>query len=371
MKRGLLAFALGCLLVMPAYGFDLSQLSPVVGDIEVHPDVLGGTVPASLTAGGRYTGLTLIPGHMTSVTLRAGGGYMSRNIWKGTDGKEETPPYEGDAVSLWNARWEVIFSQGLLSSSWTGRDFFSLYAGYSGRWEHMTDTEGTVYESPDLAVFPDGDGIISHALIGGAALDGVRYDGIVPAGAVLRAEYWYAPGWLGNRGTGETDFSMITASIKGYYPLYASRTQQGRNLVSVYLANRIRADRVFGFESGVPMYAQNEFALGSHMRGLERLSRAGSLTAVNNFDVRFVGPEVFADRLYPRFHLFFDCGYTDGRDANTNSGEEQWFAAAGAEGGISFFDFLNAGYRASFMTAGENMADESFVHGVYMSLQFD
>ncbi len=367
MLRKLLLCSVCLLIAVSAAALDLSSVK--VGDIEVHSEILGGFFPTLIEVGGKYTGITLLPDNRTSIEFLVGGGYMSRGIWKDSSGKEASSSAE--TVSVWSARWEVLFSQGFLRWDRTEKDFVTLYAGLAGRWENYSDTDGVGYFTSFNP--PDAEGLVSNSLVAGLKLDGVSMVGIVPHGISAEVTYRYAPGFLLNSIYGDSDYALLSGSVKGYQPLYSVRKDNGHNLFSIYIANRLQVDKFFNFDSDVPMFAQDEPSLGSKMRGMERLSRAGSLTVVNNFDIRLSGPEVFVSKLYPRINLFADVGYTDGKNANgavDNDDGEEMFASAGAEAGLSLFDFLNVGYRAAFMLFNENMQEEPLVHGVYLSMQF-
>lgn len=365
MVKRVAALMLGLLVACSAAAFDVSSLSIKVGDIERHKDALAGFFPTLLEAGVSYTGITLLPENRTSIDVLIGGAYMSRDYWKDSAGEETIA--DEQYASVWSARWEVLFNQGFLRSDWTGKDMVTLSGGVSGRWEGFADTGGVDYFFD--GALPDVDGIVSNALVAGMLIDMVAFDGIIPKGASLGVRYQYSPLFLSF--IGESDYQLLTGTLTGYLPLYSMNQADGKNLFSVYLANRIQADMFFGFDEHVPIFAQDEPSLGSKMRGLERLSRAGSLTVVNNFDIRLVGPELYMDRLYPRLHVFADFGYFNGVLANGAAEEQsEMFGSVGAEAGLSLFDFLNLGYRGSYMVLGENMLKETFVHGVYLSLQF-
>ncbi len=365
MRKGVLLALIGILCAFSAGALDLSVK---VGDIETHPDLLQGFLPTMAEVGVSYTGITLIPCSRTAVEVLAGGAYMGREIWKDDQGKELAVGTGPDVIDVWTARWEVSFSQGFLGLRRTAKDLVTLYGGYAGRWEEYAGIEGTVYDDDGFAdIYPDVGGILSHALIAGAVIDWVAMDGIIPRGLSGKAEVTYAPSLI-NR---HTDYALATGVLKGYQPLVVMKDDYGQNLFAVYLANRLQIDKFFGFDDSVPMFALDEPALGTKMRGMERLSRSGELTIVNNFDIRFTGPELYLDKVYPRIHLFADLGYTDGKQANIpNAKEREVFASAGIEGGVSFFDFLNIGYRVSRMLKGENIRKEPAVHGVYLSLIF-
>ncbi len=347
-----------------ASGLDLSLQ---IGDFDTHSELLGGAVPTMVEIGGVYTGISLLPENRTAVGFLVGGAYYSRDVWKDEDGLEKTVP--PDVLTIWTGRWEVIFSQGFLRREKTGKDFLTLYGGLAGRVEVYPDTGSIDYIT--LFDSPESGGIWSNALKTGVILDATDYDGIIPRGVIAELEFHHAPKWLLNDIYGKSSYSLLSTSVTGYLPLFVSRADSGRNTFAVYLANRVRGDLFLHFDSDVPLFAQDSPSLGSKMRGLERFAMAGSFTAVNNFDIRVSGPEVFADRLYPRMSLFLDVGYSDGKNANAAAADaQQMYVSAGAEAGISFFDFLNAGYRAAWMLYNSNKMEKSFVHGVYMSLQF-
>jgi len=356
------------------------ELGIKVGDIEA----LDGYKPFLLEVGAKYTGVSFIPGYETSLELMTGGGYMNRKVWRDAAGK----PLSGvdlsnesqlDAVSfdIWSARWDLLVKQGFGWFELEARNPVFLYAGIGGRWEQwVEDGSSSTFIDDDGTVFPDSadDMLIANSVRAGVIADYIAENGPVPKGIKAEASFAYAPPFLFNTAAGSSDYALFTGEVKAAVPLYMSYQKNGTNLFSIYLADRIRADRFFGSE--IPVFAQDKASLGSKMRGLERLSYATEFSAVNNFDVRFIGPEFAARDIYPRLHLFFDAGYFSGSYSGDVSAagvhdENGWLLSAGFTAALSIFDFANVGYRGSYMLQGKNVRDKDFVSDIILMLKFN
>lgn len=121
-------------------------------------------------------------------------------------------------------------------------------------------------------------------------------------------------------------------------------------------------DRVhFNWTDGdaVPMKAQKSITLGRIVRGFNSFSYNYQFTSVNNFDLRFCGPEVIPNikGILPRINLFFDAGYGFGNYLNTDVWGEQFLSSTGVQVTVSFFDFIDLGLQYSYLFTGTN-----FVH---------
>jgi hypothetical protein len=166
------------------------------------------------------------------------------------------------------------------------------------------------------------DGLLQHSLTTGLLFDNTAVDrpslnsrGIY---AVLSAEF--VPDWLGNAVLGESDFWRLSLGLTGYLPVLDNR------VVSIYLADRVILDRLFGDQDQVPVSALGSIgvlkkipiganprrALGGTLRGIYSNRYDGFLKLTNNFDVRLHFPALTLFKLAtPVAVAYFDAGAYD------------------------------------------------------------
>ncbi|MCF7953538.1 MAG: hypothetical protein K9K78_05640 [Spirochaetales bacterium] len=355
-----------------------------IGDIETQGDVLFGFFPTLLEVGGKYTGFSIIEGYETSLEFMTGGGFMGRNVWRDKDGEPlASVDWDSDSdqdevgFNVWSARWEVLLKQGFGWFELEKRNPAFFYAGIEGRWEQFEeDGDETFFlDSTKAGIYPNSkdDGLVSNNVVTGLLIDFVSHNGPVHKGIKAELSYRYAPPFMANNILGSSDYSLLTAEFTGALPLFMKYQDNGYNLFSIYAIDRVRGDLFYGDD--IPMFAQEPASLGSKMRGLERLSYATRASVVNNFDIRFIGPEFLMKDIYPRLHLFFDAGYFSGQYSggvtSSTLPEEGFITTTGFTAALSVFDFANIGYRGSWMLSGENIRNEDYVSDIILMLQFN
>jgi len=133
---------------------------------------------------------------------------------------------------------------------------------------------------------------------------------------VLSAEL--APAWLGNEVLGLSDYWRLSFIVTGYLPVLDSP------VVSIYLADRVLFDRIFGNKvpvttlgsigalTEVPFVSDSLQALGDALRGVADNRYDGYIKLVNNFDVRLHFPAWTLFKLAtPMAVVYFDAGVYD------------------------------------------------------------
>ncbi|MBT3271645.1 MAG: hypothetical protein HN368_00710, partial [Spirochaetales bacterium] len=244
----------------------------------------------------------------------------------------------------------------------------AAYLEYAGSWEKTVENGSASYGLDGAAsAYPDQNGSVVNSIIGGFFWD-TREQGAVLSGHLFEASVLAAPEFLANSLHGRTDFYLLSAGALGYIPLLTLTQTSGLNLFSIYIADRFLADGVLG--TAVPQFSQRPLALGTKMRGFEKNTHGTAFTLVNNFDLRFAGPEILIKNLNPAVTLFLDMGYFGGIYLNTSYKGSGVLASTGFEAAVNLLGIFAVGYRGAFILAGENMAQSTYSGGLMFSFQF-
>ncbi len=354
----------------------------VLDEFDVNSDVFIGFAPTFLTAGLDYSGLQLLDGQSTDIIFIAGGGYTQREIWRDETGAvlsyADSAEFDSDVdnriFNVITGEWKLLLEQGIFWSDATYDDLITVYGGYMGRYEKYLENKGGAasyfLDSTNDAIYPEAEQLVSNTLTCGIRLETKVNEKVLTRGFDLELSASYAPAWMMNTLFDSTvDYYSATGTLTSYLPLYENRRDDGMNLVSVFLADRVRADYIEG--PAVPVYAQKKPSLGYKMRGFESSSYATSFTVVNNFDIRITGPEFIISGLFPRAAVFCDVGYYDGHYANDPSDTDSgMLLSTGGEIALSVLDFLNVGLRANYVLLGETMNTEPFSTDIFMVLHY-
>lgn len=383
MKKKLLVLLLVLVIVSTAvFGGDWRY---VFGDLDQHPEILVGFIPTFTTMGFGYDGLSLIPGNRTEFQFVTGGGYSQRKVWQ--DPADGAPITSNPLIyDVWRVEWLLKFTQGFGHSWVPNKDLVTAYVAYEGRWENnvnsmvvgkdrsnggtfpvlsiddwFTDRGGdynyTVY--PDLATSGTNGPrmMLGTSFIGGVKLDMMQDLMTSQDGFMVDLNARWAPLALNHALDGEADFYSITLNAVGAWTPYQLKTDDKRfNLFSITLVDRLNVNWTDGKK--VPIYAQSSVSLGRKVRGFTTWSYNTQFTVVNNFDVRFAGPEPFFGGIYPRINLFFDIGYGTGDYFNSDIKGSNLLCSTGAQFTVSIFDFIDLGYQLAYIIKGDN-----YVHG--------
>jgi hypothetical protein len=259
-----------------------------------------------------WKGWHLVPGVDTVLWASVGGAWQNNLFFAGGDDTVVPAP---DAVSYgnWNADWRFGVAQGLVFNPEQDRNLVELLLLYRGKVHHYTD-------QAVLAGLPEQDGLLQHSLTAGLLFDNtfeekpsLNMRGVY---GVLSAEF--APDWLGNTVLGRSDFWRLCLGLTGYLPVLDTPT------LSIYLADRVLFDRIFGDQvpvttlgaSGalnkVPIGSNPRRALGGTLRGVYGSRYDGYIKLMNNFDVRLHFPAWTLFKLTtPMAVAYFDAGIYD------------------------------------------------------------
>ena len=353
------------------------DFSFVFDSIETHPEFLYDFFPTYYRAGCNYSGFELIEGNMTEVILVGGAGYGHTKLWTDYAGL----PFGPGSVDTENETFRDLQSynsvlldadlrlqQSLNPVVVPAPGKLAAYLEYGIAWMNPLENGDGSYglDGTDKA-YPDNPGALWNEISVGVFLDTIEKAAVRSGyrGEVVAA---FAPRFLANSVIGETNYKMITGSFVSYFPIYAVSQANGFNLFGIYLADRAAAILASG--DAFPQREQYPIALGTLVRGFEKNSFGTSFVAVNNFEVRFSGPELLLRKLYPRLHLFFDVGAYAGEYLNTGYKDSGVIASTGFEAALSLVDLFSAGYRGAFAVKGNNVNDSVYTGGIMLNLQF-
>ena len=381
-------------------------------DLDQHPEILSGFLPTLTAFGTSYEGFEFVEGRLTQLQVTIGGGYTQRVLFQ--DPKTGEPLISDQGIyDIIQARWNLKLLQGLGASWVEGKDLFTLYVGYEGRYEKATDSmvvgaqryrgygisedgereantptkisalddwfssfgsssaETTIY--PDLA---NGyDSFINNFYLG-AKLNGMDDEMVATDGVQAELKVQFAPSFLNTKAS-YYSITLNAVAAKTIYQIEAPSSTN--NLFSIVVIDRLNFNWTDG--SKVPVYAQMPVSLGRKVRGFNTNSYNTNFTVVNNFDIRISGPEPFVDGIFPRLNLFFDAGYYAGDYFNTEIsakemsekyGLERILCSAGAQLEVSFFDFIDLGFQLSYLINGYNLRnpEQRWITGATFFLDF-
>ena len=345
----------------------------VFGDLGQHPEILMGFLPSYLLAGAGYRPVELIEGDVTEIQLLAGLGYNQRKVWQdylsGEVKKEDPIVYD-----VLETDWILRFVQGFGDSSVAGKDLLTITAGYEGKLEFALDSmvkgqtrnNGGSFEIKSLDdrigtydgdIYPDLRG--NRTALGSVLALQLKYDQMddrmtTTDGFVAKADLKWAPSFLNGALDGKADYYSLTLNAVAAKTVFAY-SENGKDMFTITLVDRGNVNWTDG--SMVPVWAQGPVSLGRKVRGFNTWTYNTQFTAVNNFDVRFAGPNLGVKGIFPRVNLFYDIGYGCGKYFNTQISEGNFLMSTGVQVTVSFFDFIDLGYQVAYLFSGEKFSE--------------
>ncbi len=345
----------------------------VFGDLGQHPEILMGFLPSYLLAGAGYRPVELIEGDVTEIQLLAGLGYNQRKVWQdylsGEVKKEDPIVYD-----VLETDWILRFVQGFGDSSVAGKDLLTITAGYEGKLEFALDSmvkgqtrnngiQSVIRSLDDRIgtyegdIYPDLRG--NRTALGSVLALQLKYDEMddrmtTTDGFVAKADLKWAPSFLNGALDGKADYYSLTLNAVAAKTVFAY-SENGKDMFTITLVDRGNVNWTDG--SMVPVWAQGPVSLGRKVRGFNTWTYNTQFTAVNNFDVRFAGPNLGVKGIFPRVNLFYDIGYGCGKYFNTQISEGNFLMSTGVQVTVSFFDFIDLGYQVAYLFSGEKFSE--------------
>lgn len=348
----------------------------VFGDLGQHPEILMGFIPTYILAGAGYRGIELIEDDVTELQALLGFGYNQRKVWQDKDSGEVklVDPIVYDVLET-----DLIlrFVQGFGESTVAGKDLITLTAGYEGKLEVNLDsmvkgqvrknnTYSTISSLNDYLggenysgnIYPDLRG--NHTMLANALAFQTKFDIMddkmtTTDGFVAKFDAKWAPHALNHALSGDADYYSLTLNAVGAKTLFEVESKNGKDLFTITLVDRANVNWTDG--SLVPVFAQGPVSLGRKVRGFNTWTYNTQFTAVNNFDIRFAGPNLGVKGIFPRANVFFDIGYGCGNYFNTNYSASNFLMSTGVQLTISFFDFIDLGYQVAYLFNGNKLSE--------------
>ena len=347
----------------------------VFGDLGQHPEIMMGFLPSYLLAGAGYRGIQIMEDDVTELQALIGFGYNQRKVWQDKNSGEVI--YENPIVyDVLQTDWILRFVQGFGESSVDGKDLITLTAGYEGKVEANIDsmvkgkkrknnTTSVITSLNDYLggssysgnIYPDLRG--DHMMLANMLSFQVKFDIMddrmtATDGFVAKFDAKWAPYTLNHALSGDADFYSLTLNAVGAKTLY-EYAEDGKDIFTITLVDRANINYTDG--SLVPVFAQGPVSLGRKVRGFNTWTYNTQFTAVNNFDIRFAGPNLGVKGIFPRANLFFDIGYGCGNYFNTDISDSNLLMSTGVQVTVSFFDFIDLGYQVAYLIKGNKFSE--------------
>lgn len=323
-----------------------------------------------------YTGLELLAGRDTTIWLWAGGGWEKMPFYRYGDGSMAAEyldlatgalvtsptladPDEDPAYSRAEAKWQLGIVQGLVAAPARDRpDLLVAFLYYRGRWDTHLDP-GLLLDSPPSYAFPDVSGILQNSFLVGAAWQGVTKDEhTVKSGGAAEASLEWGPSPLIAASGGAADFLRLNATARGFLPIWDASPDRDRNLFSVYAGDFVSVDWIVA--DAAPLNVRQSIGgrsprtgLGGAVRGVDAGSLDGYFKAVNNLEVRVLGPAIAGPDIVPGLVAYLDAGVFGSAGA---PGPQAWGFVASTGAGL-FVDVLGFAQLTGYLhyrLVGEN-----------------
>ncbi len=375
-KRKLIALLLVLMTAVAGLSaFDIGGDWTINGTIDQHPEILIGFIPTygEVTAG--YTGLQLMEGNRTEIQLTVGAGYVERRFWMDPSDSKEKMKMTPLTFDVLQVGWGLRFNQGFLDSPVGDKDLITLSIGYKGRYEDAMNsmvagkknkaawgedrTVPTIDEFfaehawKNTRLYPDLRGdhqYLASSLFFNFFLDAMEDTLTTNDGYTLEFQADWAPYGLNAALDGKGDYYQFMLEAVGAKTLYHYKTER-MSWFSIVIIDRLRANWLSG--ELVPTFVQKLGSLGRQVRGYSSYTYGTEFYVVNNFDIRFTGPDMGVDGISPRINLFFDIGYGAGRYFNTDRPGSNLLASTGAQFTLSIFDIIDLGYQLAYLIPGD------------------
>lgn len=316
-----------------------------------------------------------------AVDFRVAGGYEAWRILRDPDsGDPVVAPDELDGKYRYyapNVQWDLGLVQGILPKD--KGNLLEAFFLYRGRYDdYETSLSNTA--------FSDMRGIFGTSAIIGLGYDAVTKDSRrVKDGISSEVSAEWGPEALNANSLASTDFYRLDFKVWGFKPLisYGQASDEGLNLLSVYLAGYASCDYAGGSDGGdnIPIYVLQSFggrelrgSLGSCVRGYPSASYDAALKTVANGEIRVLGPALFNQAwCIPMVYAFCDAGYYSGLPGSTTKADKSGVIMSSGGGfAIDVIDFAYLGFKAGYLFPGQDSLFNTYTDGTrtFFSIEF-
>jgi hypothetical protein len=265
-----------------------------------------------------------------------------------------------------NVQWDLGLVQGILPKD--KGNLLEAFLLYRGR---LDDYETSLSNT----AFSDMRGIFGTSAIIGLGYDAVTKDSRrVKDGISSEVSAEWGPGGLNANSIASTDFYRFDFKLWGFKPLisYGQASDEGLNLLSVYLAGYASCDYAGGSDGGdnIPIYVLQSFggrelrgSLGSCVRGYPSASYDSALKTVANGEIRVLGPALFKQAWFiPMVYAFCDAGYYSGLPGSVSKSDKSGVIMSSGGGfALDIIDFAYLGFSAGYLFPGQDQLFSTYV----------
>lgn len=356
---------------------------PYLKTLDLHPAILNGFCPTYVGVGGDYA-FYLSNGDVAHINISGAGGITERMLFQQpTDGEylvREDETHKIQLVDVTSFEWDIkgVYELG---------QYLSFTIGYKGVTESRADSMlitnkfwpknqktqrwlgGSVKRDPskmedwlssfgatrDTTVYPE---LKTNNSLYNTIYAETKFDNMIDT-MVTNEGFWaefaayYTPAFL-NR---DADLISLNFDVVGAKTFINKQFANGLNMFSMCIIDRIDVNYTTG--SKVPSYFQEPISLGRKVRGFNTGSYASEFTAVNNFEIRFSGPEA-RKGIFARTDFFFDAGIGLGKIFNADSGVnnvKNILVSVGVQEMIDYNDAFDLGIQAAYLIKGQNASN--------------
>jgi hypothetical protein len=360
------------------------------GDLPLAFDVAPRIWGADLALG--YTGLELLEGRNSTIWLWGGGGWEKMPFYRlatgtmvgeyldlGTGSLSTGPslsdPDEDPFYQRAEAKWQLGIVQGFVAGPGERRDLVVGFLYYRGRYDAHVE-QGALISAVSLGDLPDRDGIFQNSMIVGAAYQGVVRDvRAVKSGIDAEASAEWGPSFFFNTVEGGADFLRLNATARFFLPLFDAAPDRDRSLFSVYAGDFVSVDWITG--DVVPLNIRQSFGgqsprtgLGGAVRGVDSGSLDGYFKAVNNLEVRVLGPALFIPDIVPGLVAYVDAGCF-GSAGSPGPAAWGFVASTGVGVFLDLFNFAQFTLYLHYRLVGENANGSAWSLPSFATLDFN
>ncbi len=343
----------------------------VFGDMDQHAEIAGGFLPTYLLSGFGYDLPELLDGNRSEFQILFGIGYLQRKLW--LDANTGAVITEDPIIyDTFRTDWMLRLKQGLGNSTMGSKDLFTFTLAYEMRIESSMNSmvkgrnrmNPTKYEVRSLdsyigddysgAIYPDLQGnrqFVGHFISFQTKLDQMDDRKTASDGFLATFDFRLAPEAFNE----SADFFMLRLNAVAAKTLIESIGANGRNSFSITLIDRANVTLLSGDQ--IPVAVQGPASLGRLVRGFNPYSYGTELSAVNNFDIRFAGPDLGESGIFPRINLFYDVGFGSGHYYNSTYTDINYLSSCGVQVTVSFFDFIDLGYQIAYLIKGDKYSE--------------
>ena len=159
-----------------------------------------------------------------------------------------------------------------------------------------------------------------------------------------------------------SDYVKLSMTLNGYLPLFNIVNSQNRHVFSMYIADYVGVDYVFG--NSIPVNTRQliggldpRYGMGGTVRGIAETRYDSVFKAVNSFEVRMNLPPIFHKDLVPGIMAGHDIGYWAGVDTDKNG----WLNTSSAAVYLEVMDITQVMFYMHYLWDVKSLNGDTFI----------